>query len=318
MVRTPSAARVMPDIAQDARPQAAGKLDWVGMAEIDVPVTLVDGEGVAWRTPAKVAAFVDLSRTEARGIHMSRLYLNVDRAFAAGPLTPASLRLALKEFLDSHRELSTRARLDVRFEYLVRRPALASANSGWKSYPVSLHAVMEGSQFHLELGVEIAYSSTCPCSAALARQLIQERFRQDFAAGNALDYETVVGWLGSEQGIAATPHSQRSIADVRVRLVPCFGSLPIIDIIDRVEAALQTVVQTAVKREDEQAFAALNGANLMFCEDAARRMQQALDVDERITDFWVRATHYESLHPHNAVAYASKGVPGGYSASSER
>ena len=50
----------------------------------------------------------------------------------------------------------------------------------------------------------------------------------------------------------------------------------------------------------------------MFCEDAARRVQQALDADERIADFWLRASHYESLHPHNAVAVASKGVAGGY------
>ena len=71
-------------------------------------------------------------------------------------------------------------------------------------------------------------------------------------------------------------------------------------------------MQTAVKREDEQAFARLNGQNLMFCEDAARRMQKALDADERISDFWVRASHFESLHAHNAVAVATKGIAGGY------
>jgi GTP cyclohydrolase I len=58
----------------------------------------------------------------------------------------------------------------------------------------------------------------------------------------------------------------------------------------------------------------LNGENLMFCEDAARRIQAALAQDEHITDFWIRATHQESLHPHDAVAVATKGVVGGYSA----
>jgi GTP cyclohydrolase I len=67
-----------------------------------------------------------------------------------------------------------------------------------------------------------------------------------------------------------------------------------------------------VKREDEQAFARLNGQNLMFCEDAARRMQSALQADERIADFWLRASHFESLHAHDAVAVAVKGVEGGY------
>src|SRR5207342_1773655 len=101
--------------------------------------------------------------------------------------------------------------------------------------------------------------------------------------------------------------------EVKARLLPSFEAFPFLEIIDRVEAALKTPVQTAVKREDEQAFARLNGQNLMFCEDAARRMQNALDQDERIQDFWVRASHLESLHPHNAVAVASKGIAGGYS-----
>ena len=131
---------------------------------------------------------------------------------------------------------------------------------------------------------------------------------------DGLDYDRVVAWLGSEQGIVATPHSQRSGAEVRVRLVPSFDSFPLVALIDRIEGALKTPVQTAVKREDEQAFARLNGENLMFCEDAARRMQKALDADERIADFWVRASHYESLHPHNAVAIATKGLTNGYSA----
>ena len=47
--------------------------------------------------------------------------------------------------------------------------------------------------------------------------------------------------------------------------------------IDRIESSLKTPVQAAVKREDEQEFARLNGQNLMFCEDAARRLQHELD-----------------------------------------
>jgi GTP cyclohydrolase I len=243
---------------------------------------------------------------------MSRLYLHVDRALGAEPLSPCSLRRLLKDFLDSHAGLSDRAMLQLHFDYLVRRPALVSDNTGWKSYPVSVTAVLERGQFSLELGVEATYSSTCPCSAALARQLIQENFSAHFDTGAPLDPQAVLAWLGTEQAINATPHSQRSTAQVRARLAPSFQNLPFVEIIDRIEGALKTPVQTAVKREDEQAFARLNGQNLMFCEDAARRMQKALDEDERIADFWVKASHFESLHPHNAVAVATKGVPGGY------
>lgn len=309
---TENLARVMPDVANEARPAVAGVLEWVGMGEIELPVRFLDAQGREHASGARVNAYVNLTRPDVRGIHMSRLYLHVDRALGAEPLSPCSLRRLLKDFLDSHAGLSDRAMLQLHFDHLVRRPALVSDNTGWKSYPVSVTAVLERGQFSLELGVEAAYSSTCPCSAALARQLIQENFAVHFNTGEALDPQAVLAWLGTEQAINATPHSQRSTAQVRARLAPSFQNLPFIEIIDRIEGALKTPVQTAVKREDEQAFARLNGQNLMFCEDAARRMQKALDEDERIADFWVKASHFESLHPHNAVAVATKGVPGGY------
>lgn len=311
---TENLARVMPDIANEVRPAVAGLLDWVGMGEIEIPVAIADAAGSIHTSGARVNAFVNLKRADVRGIHMSRLYLHVDKALGAEPLSPCSLRRLLKDFLDSHADLSDRAMVQVRFDYLVRRPALVSDNTGWKSYPVSVTALLDRGQFSLEVGVQAAYSSTCPCSAALARQLIQENFAGEFPADTQLNHAAVLRWLGSEQGINATPHSQRSIAEVKARLAPSFQNLPFIEIVDRIEAALKTPVQTAVKREDEQAFARLNGQNLMFCEDAARRMQKALDEDERISDFWVRASHFESLHPHNAVAVATKGIAGGYSA----
>lgn len=307
-------ARVMPDIANEAAPALDGVLDWVGMGEIEVPVSIAEVQGRVVTSGARVNAFVNLKRPDVRGIHMSRLYLHVDKALSAEAISACSLRRLLKDFLDSHGELSDRAMLQIHFDYLVRRPALISNNTGWKSYPVSVNAVLDRGHFSLELGVEVGYSSTCPCSAALARQLIQENFARSFAGSKTLDYAAVMQWLGSEQGINATPHSQRSKAEIKVRLAPSFQSLPFIEVIDRIESALKTPVQAAVKREDEQAFALLNGQNLMFCEDAARRMQKALDEDERISDFWVRASHFESLHPHNAVAVATKGVAGGFSA----
>jgi GTP cyclohydrolase I len=307
-----SPARVLPDIAADAEPGVAGQLDWVGMGDIEAPVTLLGDDGTPIRSAARITAFVDLNRPDVRGIHMSRLYLHVDKVLSQETLTPAALRRLLRDFLDSHAGLSGRAMVRIGFDYLLRRPALMSDNSGWKSYPVTISGLLENDHFQLELGCQVLYSSTCPCSAALARQLIQERFAQDFDGDQPIDPARMLAWLGSEEGICATPHSQRSAAEVKVRLKPAFNAFPIVALIDAIEGALKTPVQTAVKREDEQAFARLNGANLMFCEDAARRMQAVLDQDERVADFWIRASHFESLHPHNAVAVASKGVAGGY------
>jgi len=304
-------ARLLPDVAGHAQPHLAGMLDRVGMAGIQLPVSFDAGDGEIHRSSARVDAFVNLTRPDKRGIHMSRLYLLAEQQLSSRPLTVDAVRELLQAFLDSHEGLADRASIGIRFEHLVRRPALRSANSGWRSYPVRIEASLQGDDFRLEFATDVLYSSTCPASAALSRQLIQDQFTRDFSSDAPLDHAAVLAWLGSEQGIVATPHAQRSVASLRVRLVPG-ASFGLIDLVDRVELALATPVQTAVKREDEQAFALANGGNLMFCEDAARRIQRALDADASLADFHVRVEHQESLHPHDAVAYASKGVEGGY------
>ena len=81
--------------------------------------------------------------------------------------------------------------------------------------------------------------------------------------------------------------------------------------------ALKTETQVMVKREDEQAFAELNAANLKFVEDAVRLLYQVLNQDTRIKDFKVVASHQESLHSHDAVSVIVKGVEGGFSAEIE-
>jgi GTP cyclohydrolase I len=302
----------MPDIASSAEAQVAGALDWVGMNHIELPVLIEGADGRQVQTTARVSAFVDLALPEKRGIHMSRLYLHLDRALAEHAVTPMALRHLLRDFLVSHEDLSTRAMVRLDFDYMVRRKSLASDNTGWKCYPISLIASLKGKEFALEMAFQVVYSSTCPCSAALARQLIQDQFRKDFGGRDAVDARSVLEWLGSEQGIVATPHSQRSAADIRLQLAPTFEAVPFIQMIDAIEGTLKTPVQAAVKREDEQAFALLNGQNLMFCEDAARRVQTALQAQERVLDFWARCSHFESLHPHNAVAIVTKGVKDGY------
>ena len=69
-----------------------------------------------------------------------------------------------------------------------------------------------------------------------------------------------------------------------------------------------------MKRSDEQAFARLNGENLMFCEDSARRIRLQLEAEPVFTDYRIQASHFESLHPHDAVAIVTKGIPGGLQA----
>ncbi|MBK4993010.1 GTP cyclohydrolase I FolE2 [Pseudomonas sp. S37] len=284
----------LPDIAAQTQEYTL-PLNWVGMCGIALPVQF-EGRTAA----AKVDAGVSLVDGSSRGIHMSRLYLALE-SLENQPLTPLAIRQLLSGFLSSHEGLSSAAYLSLSFEHLLKRPALISPLAGWKSYAVRVDARIENEMFHVELSVSVPYSSTCPCSAALARQLIQQQFQAHFTE-QQVEKTAVLDWLGTAEGIVATPHSQRSNAQIQVRLRNNQHVLPITELIDCIEASLGTAVQTAVKRADEQAFALANGQNLMFCEDAARRLHKTLRQIEWSTAFKLRVEHAESLHAHDAVA----------------
>ncbi len=305
------AINAMPDVASRELHAPAGTLDWVGMSDIHQPLLVRDGDKTK-QVQSRVQVFVDLGDPLAKGIHMSRLYLILDEHAETRPLTAAGLKLLLLSILESHRDLSTKAFVQFDFDYYLRRQALVSDNSGWNSYPVSVKGTLIGGQITLEVKISVQYSSTCPCSAALARQLIQHQFEDDFGRQGQVSAKDVHAWLGTDEGIIATPHSQRSDAQILVRLRDGLVDFPITDLINKVEETLQTPVQTAVKREDEQEFARLNGQNPMFIEDAGRKLKSQLSNDDRITDFWVRVEHHESLHAHDAVGVFTKGVEDGY------
>jgi GTP cyclohydrolase IB len=284
---------------------AYGALDWVGMENIAVPINLSDQRVFGY---ADIA--VDLRDANVRGIHMSRLYLLLDKALTERTLCPDLIHQLLRDALKSQINLSTQAKLTLRFERVLRRPALASGNSGWRAYPIVISAHLNpNGHLRLSTALQITYSSTCPSSAALARQKLQQRFSENFAdPTNALERSQVFAWLGTaEGGSAATPHAQRSTLDVEITLTANAVEFPWLHLIDALEHTLQTPVQTAVKRVDEQAFATRNGANLMFVEDALRRVRVTLENLAQaqppiFSAYNARVKHLESLHAHDAVA----------------
>lgn len=309
----------LPDIAQEALTDGSSALEWVGMDTIALPIGLETSDGTQ-AIDTKSQIFVNLINPSARGIHMSRLYLLLVDYAKEQRVSIPSLADFLRTVLESHQGISTKARIQYRFDYLLNQPALISHYQGWKGYPATIalecHADSPTPTL-IEMSVSVPYSSTCPCSAALARQKIQQKFSADFADQTSVPVETVVAWLMEANGTYATPHSQRSYATVKVKLA--FPEKKVlteyfnfIDLIALIENALKTPVQTAVKREDEQAFAVLNGQNLMFCEDAARRLTSVLDSRAEFIDYWVCVEHNESLHAHDAVSYSVKGIEGGY------
>lgn len=287
------------DTAHAASPAFAVALDNVGMQHIDLILTLSDLPQQPLAVKADVS--VNLPQPDKKGIHMSRLYQHLYQWVQVQSVSPATLHDLLTILLQSQQECaSTSASLHLSAQLLLRRPALKTpALAGFKAYPLTISATLINNELNIELSVAIGYSSTCPCSASLSRQLLSEQFQQQFAGQPVVDTALASQWLLQHASLA-TPHSQRSTAQLRIKLNPAQHDFGILPLIDRAEQALATPLQTAVKRADEQEFARLNGANLMFAEDAARRLHATLS--QHYDAFSIAVAHHESLHPHDAVA----------------
>ena len=174
------------------------------------------------------------------------------------------------------------ARIQLRFRYPMKKTALRSGLEGYQYYDVAFEMLKVDGETTRVIHLDYVYSSTCPCSLELSEHARVTR------------------------GQIATPHSQRSVARVSVALEGQ-RALWIEDLIEHCIAAIPTETQVMVKREDEQAFAELNGANPIFVEDAVRLVCERLAGEARIGDFRVVASHQESLHSHDAVSILTQG-----------
>lgn len=254
----------------------------VGIHNFRLPLRYASRDGQPVTLETSVTGTVSLD-AHKKGINMSR----VIRTFYEYKDELFDLDLLEAILQDYRRSLgSLEAYLILRFNYPMLNESLRSGLFGYQYYQVALEARMDryGAVRKL-IHFDFVYSSTCPCSYELSQHAILER------------------------GIAAVPHSQRSVARVSVELN---DFLWIEDLRDLCLDALKTETQVMVKREDEQAFAELNAAYLKFVEDAVRLLHEKLDSDPRIKDFKIVASHQESLHSHDAVSVLVKGVPGGF------
>jgi GTP cyclohydrolase I len=283
---SPAYRASLPDMmeAVDAIPGAPVAIQQVGVSNFKLPLNYRARAGRAVHTlETSVTGTVSLE-ANLKGINMSRIvrsfYDHADE-FAS----PALVAKILQAYRRDVGALSARLRLD--FSYPVKQRALRSGLAGWQYYQAAfLGRIDEAGRVRRFIELDFVYSSACPCSAELSEHARDVR--------NAY----------------AIPHNQRSKARVLVELAPA-GELHIEELRDHVLRALVTETQVMVKREDEQAFAELNGAHIKFVEDAARLVYAELSKDKRIADFQVACAHLESLHSHDAVSVICKGVPGG-------
>jgi GTP cyclohydrolase I len=278
----------LPDMmeAVNAADGARVPIQQVGCANFRLPLKFRSAKGKVHTLETSVTGTVSL-QAGLKGINMGRImrsfYEHENEVFNFDVLRRLLAKYQRKiEAFD--------ARIKLSFSYPIRQKSLRSGLSGWQYYRVAFEGTMDRTgKYRRFIDFDFVYSSTCPCSAELAEHARNTR------------------------GVFATPHAQRSKARVRVELA-AGRSLTIEDLQLHCVNALKTETQVMVKREDEQAFAELNGAHIKFVEDAARLLYRELGSDPRIVDFQAACSHLESLHSHDAVSVICKGVKGGFTA----
>ena len=219
---------------------------------------------------------------------MSRLYRLLTENISHAKLNDLPWKKLLEALVDSQTGLSQKSEIQISGQWPLWRNALVTKEKGQRLYPFTMKCAFDSldEEFSFEVNFEVLYSSTCPCSAALSMEEAQ-KYPETFTDGK---------WV-------ATPHAQRSRAQIRLKLKENASLHLLPEWIEQLEKVLGTPVQTLVKRVDELEFAKRNAENLMFAEDAARKLADEL-ATWPIESFNVKVEHFESLHAHNAVAYA--------------
>jgi GTP cyclohydrolase IB len=286
---TPAYRESLPDMmeaAHDAVQGAHVPIQQVGVHNFKLPLKFRTKKDEVLTLEASVTGTVSLE-ADLKGINMSRIvrsfYEHKDEVF-----TGEWMGKILRSYLRNVK--SKDARLKVSFSYPMVHRSLRSGLEGYQFYSVAFEGVMtRKGDYRRFIHFDFVYSSACPCSAELSE--------------HARDTRTVY----------TVPHSQRSKA--RIVIEEAAGKrVWIEDVHAHCLRALLTETQVMVKREDEQAFAELNGAHLKFVEDAARLLYREFDSDKRIRDFQIACSHLESLHSHDAVSVICKGVKDGFTA----
>lgn len=283
-------------------PGAAVPLRKVGIAPIDLPIRVPRRDGSTQTLQTQASLYASLDSPAAKGLNLSRFYLLMHDAIA-DHLTNDGIKAALKAAAE--KQGASKAWCKLRFKYPWTQRSLRSGLEGHIAYDCELEGVytrvtkphpwnepgrcrddwtVTEDDYKFYLTVKYVYSSTCPCSFELAYDARTKRK----AAANA--------------------HSQRSVATIKIQYDPD-NMIWIEDVVEMARQEIPTEVQVVVKRVDEQAFAELNGSNLLFSEDACRILYARLDqwyAEGKIKDYSIAVEHIESLHPWSAIAITSK------------
>ena len=281
---SPEYKQTLPDLQNDVYEGIREHIEHVGIHGFRLPLKWGRKDQADIELETIVTGTVSLD-AESRGINMSRIM----RTFYEYKDEHFNINL-VEKVLDTYRKKigAFDAKIALHISYPILQESLRTGLTGYQYYDVTFEiSVNRNNDVKKLMHFDFVYSSACPCSNELSEHARKYRNR------------------------AAIPHSQRSTARISIQ---CKDLIWIEDLQQLCLKTLKTETQVMVLREDEQAFAELNGANPKFVEDAARLLYKELDKQSDIIDFKVVLSHLESLHSHDAIAVITKGIENGFNA----
>ncbi len=258
-------------------------LQKVGVKGVRYPVTVLDKNERFQQTTAEADLFVNLPH-HFKGTHMSRFIETFHKYHED---------LTMNRFLEMLGEIREKLAAEkafgcITFPYFIEKKAPVSGSSGIMEYICSYEAEVSlvddsvsGAASHCAdentkgsavsrkfyISIEVPVTTLCPCSKAI-----------------------------SEYGA----HNQRGTVKVKLLYSEFFW---IEDIIAMIENCASSPLYSVLKRRDEKYVTEHAYENPRFVEDVVREVYIGL---KKLGFAWfsVECTNYESIHRHNAYAYA--------------
>ena len=157
---------------------------------------------------------------------------------------------------------------DVHFPYFIEKSAPSSGSKGIMSYDCGYSGHVSQTKRKFEVFVTVPVQTVCPCSVAI-----------------------------SEKG----GHNQRGIVSIKAEV----GRFVWIeDLVLAAENAASSGLFTVIKREDEKTITENAFNNPRFVEDVVRETYKTIKAMNAFPRFSIEAENFESIHNHNAYAFA--------------
>lgn len=250
---------------QSIRDSRGIDLQRVGVKNVELPLNIIQKDGLQQIVTAKATLTVDLPR-EFKGTHMSR-FIEILNKWRSKKILSIDLEGCLKQTIE--RLDASTSYIILEFKYFIDKIAPVSKLVAPMGYYCSFEGYYESDRYEFFLTVKVPVTTLCPCSKEIA----------DYGA-----------------------HNQRAEARVKISYNPD-QIVWIEDLIEIMESAGSSPVYPILKREDEKYVTEQAYNNPKFVEDVVRDLVEKIRKIDIVNWFEVECEAFESIHNHSAWAY---------------